>query len=145
VLDSSALAGTRILLLDDEEDARESLRVLLERSGASVTAVGSVAEALRRIGDFRPDVILSDIAMPEEDGYRFIRRVRSLPPESGGTTPAAALTAYASREDRRNALLAGYQEHIPKPPDPARLIALIAWLAREKSNVIAKPPESQLH
>jgi PAS domain S-box-containing protein len=130
VLDSSALAGVRILLLDDEEDARESLRVLLERSGATVAAVGSVAEALARIEDFRPGVILSDIAMPEEDGYRFIRRVRALPADSGRDTPAAALTAYASREDRRNALLAGYQEHIPKPPDPARLISLISRLAR---------------
>lgn len=130
VLDSTTLEGIRILLVDDEEDARESLRVLLERSGAVVVAIGSAAEALARIPDFRPEVILSDIAMPEEDGYRLIRRVRALDAEHGGRTPAAALTAYASREDRRNALLAGYQEHIAKPPEPAKLIALIRRLAR---------------
>jgi PAS domain S-box-containing protein len=130
VLDQAALRGLRVLLVDDEEDARESLRVLLERSGADVTAVGSAAEAIAQISTVRPHVLLSDIAMPEEDGYRLIRRVRELPASEGGRTPAAALTAYASREDRRNALLAGYQEHIPKPPDPAKLIQLIDALAR---------------
>jgi signal transduction histidine kinase/ActR/RegA family two-component response regulator len=128
-LDDAALAGVRILLVDDEEDARESLRVLLERSGADVLAVKSAPEALARIEGFAPHVLLSDIAMPEEDGYRLIRKVRALDPERGGRTPAAALTAYASREDRRNALLAGYQDHVPKPPDPAKLIALLAKLA----------------
>jgi PAS domain S-box-containing protein len=130
VLNQAALRGVRVLLVDDEEDARESVRVLLERSGAEVAAVGSAADALARIQSLRPHVLLSDIAMPEEDGYRLIRRVRDLPAHRGGRTPAAALTAYASREDRRNALLAGYQEHIPKPPDPAKLIQLIEELAR---------------
>jgi PAS domain S-box-containing protein len=130
VLNQAALQGVRVLLVDDEEDARESVRVLLERSGAEVAAVGSAADALARIQSLRPHVLLSDIAMPEEDGYRLIRRVRDLPAHRGGRTPAAALTAYASREDRRNALLAGYQEHIPKPPDPAKLIQLIEELAR---------------
>jgi signal transduction histidine kinase/ActR/RegA family two-component response regulator len=129
-LDDSALAGVRVLLVDDEEDARESLRVLLERSGAEVRAVRSAAEALASLESFVPAVLLSDIAMPEEDGYRLIRKVRALDPARGGRTPAAALTAYASREDRRNALLAGYQDHVTKPPDPQKLIALLAKLAR---------------
>jgi signal transduction histidine kinase/ActR/RegA family two-component response regulator len=129
-LDEAALAGVRILLVDDEEDARESLRVLLERSGAEVCAVGSAAEALANLERFAPSVLLSDIAMPEEDGYRLIRQVRALDPARGGATPAAALTAYASREDRRNALLAGYQDHVTKPPDPQKLVALLAKLAR---------------
>jgi CheY-like chemotaxis protein/two-component sensor histidine kinase len=129
VLDGSALLGVRVLLVDDEDDARESLRVLLERSGACIEAVGSAREALERIGNFAPHVLLSDIAMPEEDGYCLIRKVRALPPDVGGATPAAALTAYASREDRRAALSAGYHEHVPKPPDPAKLIPLIARLA----------------
>lgn len=129
-LDDRALDGIRVLLVDDEEDARESLRVLLERSGAVVLAVKSAAEALAGIEEFRPHVLLSDIAMPEEDGYRLIHKVRALDPVRGGATPAAALTAYASREDRRTALLAGYQDHVAKPPDPPRLIALLARLAR---------------
>jgi signal transduction histidine kinase/CheY-like chemotaxis protein len=128
IIDGAALEGARILLVDDEEDARESLRVLLERSGATVLAVGSAAQALGAIEAFTPHVLLSDIAMPEEDGYRLIRKVRGLDPDRGGRTPAVALTAYASREDRRNALMAGYQEHVPKPPDPGRLIALLAQL-----------------
>jgi signal transduction histidine kinase/ActR/RegA family two-component response regulator len=129
-LDDSALAHVRILLVDDEEDARESLRVLLERSGAEVRAAKSASEALTQIVSFAPHVLLSDIAMPEEDGYRLIRKVRALDPEQGGRTPAIALTAYASREDRRSALLAGYQDHIAKPPDPLKLIELLAKLAR---------------
>jgi len=129
-LDEQALAGIRVLLVDDEEDARESLRVLLERSGAEVKAVRSAAEALAHIEAFSPHVLLSDIAMPEEDGYRLIHKVRALDPVRGGATPAAALTAYASREDRRSALLAGYQDHVAKPPDPPKLIALLARLAR---------------
>jgi signal transduction histidine kinase/ActR/RegA family two-component response regulator len=137
-LDEHALDGIRVLLVDDEEDARESLRVLLERSGAEVAAVRSAADALACIEEFRPHVLLSDIAMPEEDGYRLIHKVRALDPGRGGATPAAALTAYASREDRRSALLAGYQDHVAKPPDPPRLIALLARLARtadDKSQV----------
>jgi signal transduction histidine kinase/ActR/RegA family two-component response regulator len=132
-LDETALAGVRILLVDDEEDARESLRVLLERSGADVRAVKSAAEALAQLEGFRPHVLLSDIAMPEEDGYRLIRKVRALDPERGGRTAAVALTAYASREDRRAALLAGYQDHVAKPPDPPRLIELLAKLARSST------------
>jgi PAS domain S-box-containing protein len=130
VLDAEALRGIRVLLVDDEDDARESLRVLLDRSGASVLAVGSATAALAQIEAFAPHVLLSDIAMPEQDGYCLIRKVRALSPSQGGLTPAAALTAYASRDDRRSALLAGYQEHVPKPPEPARLISLIAQLSQ---------------
>ena len=124
----SALAGVRILVVDDEEDAREAMVVLLSQAGAAVQSVGSTAEAMDLLRERPPDLLLSDIAMPGEDGYALIRQVRALAADCGGRIPAAALTAYATLEDRRKALLAGYDEHIPKPVDPTRLIATVASL-----------------
>jgi signal transduction histidine kinase len=124
----STLSGVRILIVDDEEDAREAMVVLLSQAGAAVEAVGSAAEAMDLLRERPPDLLLSDIAMPGEDGYALIRQVRALEADRGGHIPAAALTAYATLEDRRKALLAGYNEHIPKPVDPSRLIATVASL-----------------
>jgi CheY-like chemotaxis protein len=94
-----------------------------------VTAVGSADEALAVLERDRPDVLLSDIAMPDEDGYSLIRKVRAREPARGGLIPAAALTAYASPEDRLKALRAGYHDHLPKPVDPTVLIEIVAALA----------------
>ena len=94
-----------------------------------MTVVATPAEALEAVRRLRPDVLLSDIEMPGTDGYTFISQVRALPPEEGGQTPAAALTAYARVEDRTRALRAGFQLHVPKPVEPAELVAVVANLA----------------
>ncbi|HEX6737429.1 MAG TPA: response regulator [Vicinamibacteria bacterium] len=125
-----SLQGIKVLALDDDRDAREVLAAVLTRCGAEVTAVESVRQALAALPDLRPDVVLADIEMPEENGYDFIRQLRALPAESGGLTPAAALTAYAGVQDRMSALLAGFQIHIPKPVQPAELAAVVVSLAR---------------
>jgi len=123
-----ALDGITVLVVDDEEDAREAMAVLLGQAGARVISVAGAAEAIDTLDRERPDVLLSDIAMPGEDGYALIRRVRSRSGEAGGRIPAAALTAYATLEDRAKAIRAGYDEHIPKPVDPTRLIGAVALL-----------------
>jgi CheY-like chemotaxis protein len=117
------------LVVDDEADGREAIIAVLQRSGAQVAAAGSAAEGLSALETFRPDVVLSDIQMPGEDGVTFVRRLRALPPERGGLTPAAALTAHAGPQERAMALAAGYQLHIPKPVDPAELLRAIVALA----------------
>jgi PAS domain S-box-containing protein len=122
--------GLRILLVDDEEDAREALRLILQQNGMAVTTATCVREAFDLVVQLQPDVLLSDIAMPGEDGLSLIRRVRLLPPAGGGLIPAVALSAYAGAVDRRSALLAGFQHHVAKPVDPVRLLAVIAKLAR---------------
>jgi signal transduction histidine kinase len=124
-----SLNGLRVLLVDDEAEAREIISTVIGRTGAEVKACISASDALSKIEEWRPDVILSDIAMPEEDGYSFINKVRSLPPEKGGETPAAALTAYARDEDRMQALAAGYQMHIAKPIGASQLVTMVAKLA----------------
>ncbi|WP_437610875.1 ATP-binding protein [Sorangium sp. So ce834] len=123
------LQGVRVLMVDDEPDARELVTTVLERKGASITAVATVDEALSAIAREKPDVILSDLGMPGEDGYSLIRRLRAQSPEHGGRIPAAALTAYASAQDRTRALLAGFQSHVPKPIEASELAAVIANLA----------------
>lgn len=125
--------GLTVLLVDDEEDVREALRLILQQNGMVVTTAASARDALELVERVQPDVLLSDIAMPGEDGLSLIRRVRLLPPGSGGLVPAAALSAYAGAGDRRSALLAGFQYHIAKPVDPAHLLAVIARLARKKA------------
>ena len=122
-----ALDGVRVLVVDDQADARAALALILQQRQASVTAVGSVAEAVDVFAHELPDVLLSDIAMPGEDGFSLIRRVRGLP--GGRNVPAAALTAFASRDDRMRVLLAGYQTYLVKPVEPAELVAVIANLA----------------
>ncbi|MDB5295441.1 MAG: rpfC [Phycisphaerales bacterium] len=126
---SGSLPGVRVLVVDDDPDSREVVRRLLESCGAAVTAVGSGAEALGRVEADRPDVLVSDIGMPDMDGYDLIRRVRALGVERGGTVPAVALTAYARADDRVRAVLAGYQHHVVKPVEPAELLAMVASLS----------------
>jgi signal transduction histidine kinase/ActR/RegA family two-component response regulator len=122
------LSGLHILVVDDEPDSLEVLIAVLESRGASVTAASSVREALAAFERDRPHVLVSDIAMPEEDGYELIRKVRMLDPARGGRVAAVALTAYARVEDRVRALSAGFQVHVPKPVTPAELIAVVAAL-----------------
>lgn len=124
-----SLDGLRVLLIDDEPEARSIIGTVIRRAGAEVKACTSAGEGMAEITRWRPDVILSDIAMPEEDGYSFISKVRSLSHDQGGETPAAALTAYAREEDRLQTLATGYQMHIAKPIDPSHLIAMVARLA----------------
>jgi PAS domain S-box-containing protein len=124
------LDGLRVLVVDDEADTRELLKMGLGQCGAEVTTVGSAAEALEEISKSAPGLLISDIGMPGEDGYDLIRKVRALPPESGGRVPAIALTAYARVEDRMQALRAGYQMHVPKPVEMAELAAVAASLVR---------------
>jgi CheY-like chemotaxis protein len=125
-----SLIGLRVLVVDDEPDARELISELLRRGQATVTSAASAAEAFLLLSRDPPDVLISDIGMPEQDGYALLRRVRGLPMEQGGRTPAIALTAYASSEDRKQALLAGYDVHIPKPVDSTELLAVLANLGR---------------
>ena len=120
------LAGMEVLVVDDEPDTLELIKVLLGQCGAAVTTARSAAEALRLLERIKPDVIISDIGMPSEDGFEFIRKVRLLPPEKGGKIPAVALTAYARAEDRLRVLRSGYQMHISKPVELAELVAVVA-------------------
>jgi PAS domain S-box-containing protein len=121
------LSGVKVLLVDDDDDTRELVSRLLSDSGAEVTAVASVADTLGAIRTFRPDVLISDIGMPDEDGYELIRQVRML--GEGRATPAIALTAFSRLEDRTRAMLAGFQAHLPKPVDTRELLVTIASLA----------------
>jgi PAS domain S-box-containing protein len=123
------LNGVRVLIVDDETDSREVLTATLEQVGAEVTAVASASEALDAITQLTPDVLVSDIGMPLEDGYSLIRKVRQLKAEQGGQIPAIALTAYARPEDRMRALAAGFQMHIAKPLEPTELVTMVASLA----------------
>ncbi|MBV8860024.1 MAG: PAS domain S-box protein [Acidobacteria bacterium] len=124
------LDGVKVLVVDDEPDTREMLKAGLGQCGASVFVAASAAEALEEIEKSAPDLIISDIGMPGEDGYELMKRVRKLPPERGGRVPAIALTAYARVEDRMQALRVGYQMHVPKPVELAELAAVAASLAR---------------
>ncbi len=125
----------RVMVVEDEMDVRDFLRVSLRQYGADVTAFATTSEALDALARERPDVLVSDIGLPDEDGYEFIRRVRSLGPDKGGTVPAAALTAYAHGEDGERVLSAGYQVHLPKPVQPAELASVVAALAGRVSPV----------
>jgi PAS domain S-box-containing protein len=124
------LDGLKILVVDDESDTRELLRVGLEHCGAEVLVAGSAKEALEAIETSRPEILISDIGMPDEDGYELIKKVRALPAGRGGKTPAIALTAYARTEDRLRALRSGYQMHMPKPVELAELVAVITSLVQ---------------
>jgi CheY-like chemotaxis protein len=124
-----ALAGLRVLVVDDETDTRVMLRAMLEKCGSEVMTAASVAEALELFEQWRPDVLVSDIGMPGEDGYALIARVRKLEAGQGGRVPAIALTAYARAEDRVRALKAGFQVHVPKPIEPVELVTVVASLA----------------
>ncbi|HYH95044.1 ATP-binding protein [Hyalangium sp.] len=123
------LASLRVLVVDDEGDTRELLRAMLEGCKAHVLTAASAAEGLALLRAERPDLLISDIGMPGEDGYSLISRVRALSPEQGGRTPAVALTAYTRVEDRTRVLLAGFHSHVPKPVEPLELLAVLASLA----------------
>jgi signal transduction histidine kinase len=122
------LAGIKLLVVDDDRDARDLIARILAGTGATVLTAASAAEGLALVERERPDLLLSDIGMPDEDGYDLIRRLRALPAEQGGRTPAVALTAFARSEDRQRALRSGYQMHIAKPVEPAELLAVCASL-----------------
>lgn len=122
--------GTRVLVVEDEADAREVAAFALERWGADVLVAASAGEAFHLLTRERPDVLVADIQMPGEDGYSLIQRVRGLPPEQGGRTPAVALTAYASVSDRARVLEAGFNRHVPKPVRLPDLLAAVAALVR---------------
>jgi PAS domain S-box-containing protein len=122
------LDGLRILFVDDERDAREIVTAIFRETGAEVATASNVEEALHLLESFKPNVLISDIGMPAEDGYSLIRRVRSLPADRGGTIPAIALTAFARTQERLKVLSAGFQMHVPKPLQPLELAIVVASL-----------------
>ena len=124
-----SLDGVQVLLVDDDQDTLQILTVMLTECGANVQAAASVAEALEVLQWYKPDVLVSDLAMPGEDGYSLISKVRALEAESGKQIPAVALTAYVRVEDRARALAAGFNMFVPKPVEPNELITAIANLA----------------
>ncbi|MNK08052.1 Sensory/regulatory protein RpfC [compost metagenome] len=126
-----SLQGVRVLIVDDEADTRSMLNTILKRAGAEVEVADSVPTAFALFQDFQPDVLLSDISMPEVDGYSLIQKIRSLPDNKGGLVPAVALTAHAREEDQKLALEAGFQVHIAKPVEVLKLIHTIEDLAHK--------------
>lgn len=128
--EAAVLEGIRVLVVDDNEDARELLAAALQQFGARVATACSGAEGLHAIERLRPDVLVSDIAMPDEDGYTFIRRVRTLPADRGGRIPAVSLSAYAGPEHQARSFSAGFQLHVPKPVRPLELAAVLADLTK---------------
>jgi PAS domain S-box-containing protein len=130
------LDGLRLLVVDDEKDTADYLSLMLQQRGAAVVVARSAPEALEAMQHERPDVIISDIGMPHEDGYALIRKIRALPVERGGQIPAVALTAYAREQDRVRALVAGFQNHVVKPVQPAVLVAVVANLAGRRDHAV---------
>jgi CheY-like chemotaxis protein len=134
-LDNSQLRGISVLIVDDDDDARELIGDALAEMGARVQRAGSAADGFAKLHADPPNVVISDIGMPNEDGYSFIRRIRALPPEQGGETPAIALTAYARPEDIRKAEEAGFQLHVVKPVRLESLIeavkSCVRWAPRD--------------
>jgi CheY-like chemotaxis protein len=120
------LSGLRVLVVDDEDDARDLLQEVLQCAGCRVETASNAEDGLHALLRFTPHVVVSDIGMPDEDGYSFVRRIRSLSPNSGGLTPAIALTAYTQRSDELRALAAGFDKHIGKPARPDVLLDAIA-------------------
>jgi signal transduction histidine kinase/CheY-like chemotaxis protein len=127
--DLPSLQGLKILVVDDEADTRELIREVLKECGSEVITSRSAEEALAALEEHKPDILISDLGMPDEDGYSLISKVRALPEERGGQIPAAALTAYARAEDRMRVLRSGFQFHLPKPIDSAELVTVVASLA----------------
>jgi PAS domain S-box-containing protein len=132
---ASVLDGLHALIVDDDADTRELLTTVLKKCGAEVIAVASGAQALEALAQLKPDLLISDIGMPEMDGYALIREVRSIPPENGGGIPAVALTAYAGAEDRRRALHAGFQVFLSKPVEPNELITTVTRLVERENEI----------
>jgi hypothetical protein len=129
---SLRLSGIRVLVVDDDADSRDFVAFVLEQDGACVFTVSSAFEALQTLPQVKPDVLVSDISMPEMDGYMLIHRLRSWTPEQGGQIPAIALTAFARNNDQYKALKAGFQMHLPKPLNPEELVAAIAKVVETK-------------
>jgi len=117
--------SARILIVEDDADSRDMLETVLRSHGADVLTAKDVIEGFGVFRSQRPDILISDVGLPELDGYDLIRRIRSLSENEGGTTPAIALTGYVSVQDQSKALSAGYQEHLPKPVDTDRLVKSI--------------------
>jgi CheY-like chemotaxis protein len=124
------LSGLNVLIVDDDSDTLTLMQTALERREANVTAVSSAGEAIQAITLKRPDVLVSDIAMPDEDGYGLIKKVRSLENGASENIPAVAITAYAKEEDRERALLAGFQIYLAKPVELTELISVVARAAK---------------
>jgi len=126
----SRLEGVRVLVVEDDPDAREVVTTLLSRYGAKVRPAASVREAVEKVVQAKPDVVVADIAMPGEDGYALVRRLRAMEREYGGHVPVIAVTALASAEDRKRAMSEGFDEHLTKPVDPADLLDAVARRVR---------------
>jgi CheY-like chemotaxis protein len=124
------LAGVTVMVVDDEADAIALVQRIMEGCGATVHACTSGTQCLAALPALCPDVLITDIGMPEMDGFTLIERIRRLPREQGGATPAVALTAFASSEDRRQSMLAGFDVHVAKPVEPGELVAVVSRLAR---------------
>jgi hypothetical protein len=133
IVGNERIKGLRVLLLDDEIDTLELLVAVLSQNGAQVEARTSVRAALEIIQEWQPDVIVSDIAMPEEDGYSFIKKLRALPPDEGGAIPVIALTAYVGIKQRTEVLSNGFQMYVPKPVEPSELVEALASFKRESA------------
>jgi PAS domain S-box-containing protein len=133
-LNSSLFKGLRVLIVDDEVDTREFVRFLLQESGAQTTAVASATEALEAIAQTVPDLLISDLGMPEIDGYSLMNQIRAMPKEEGGKIPAIALTAYVGESDRDRVLAVGFGRHVAKPIQPTELLTSIADLLEQSSN-----------
>jgi CheY-like chemotaxis protein len=130
-LPTDALVGVHVLVVDDDDDARQLLRTILEYCGALVTVTASAREALNVLERVVPDALVSDISMPREDGYWLIREVRALAPERGGALPAIALTAHGQTHGPDRTLSAGFQVHLRKPIDPWELCRTLVSLIRK--------------
>jgi CheY-like chemotaxis protein len=131
---SRMLSGLRVLVVEDDPDARELVAAILEDAGAIVEAAESAAAGFAAMRSFRPQLLVSDISMPDEDGYSLIRRVRALGVTDGGDIPSIALTAHTRIEDRAKALRAGFTLHMGKPVRPVDLVAAVKTLATSPSN-----------
>ena len=128
------LSGIRILVVDDDTDSRDFITFVLEQEGAEITAAASATEALNALPQCQPDLLVSDIGMPEIDGYMLVKQVRSWSLERGAEIPAIALTAYAGEYDQKRALSAGFQAHVSKPAEPDQLIAIVVQLAKARTS-----------
>ena len=126
------MQDVEVLVVEDQPDARELIRLVLQHQGAKIVEASSAREGLEIIKESTPDILISDIGMPDENGYSFIKKVRSLPKEKGGNIPALALTAYTKEEDKQKAIAAGFQMHMGKPLDITELVKAVVQLNPEK-------------
>jgi CheY-like chemotaxis protein len=132
---SKELYGLKILVVDDDQDTRDLLEWVLRRVGAEVVAAASAKAAMEAMEKDRPHILVSDIAMPEEDGLSLMRRIRALPRERGGRIPAVALTAHSMVQDRLQSLRAGFQSHVPQPVVPEELVEVVTSIVHLRSSL----------